>query len=76
MTCVICKGEDIVLRVVEEEIRNGLDVFRTHLKVRVCISCGERYYDAVTVRHIEQLRRNLKDGVLELKSVGRVLEEV
>jgi len=75
MTCVICKGEDIELREVEEEIRNGADVFRTRLEARVCLSCGERYYDAATVRQIEQLRRNLKEGKLELKAVGRALEE-
>lgn len=76
MKCVICNGEEVELREVEEEIRNGADVFRTKLTTQVCQNCGERYYNRSTMRRLEKVRDDLKSGKLKLREVGRVLEEV
>lgn len=73
MKCVICKGSDIQMKAVEEEIKSGTDIFLIPMEVLVCSSCGERYYDKKTMKKIEEMRSRIKDKSLEGKEIGRVM---
>jgi len=76
MKCVICKGDDIRLESVNEELRSGRDIVLFPIKVPVCQSCGERYYDLRTMKRLEEAGRDLRENKLELQAVGQVLEAV
>lgn len=73
MKCVICRGDDIILKEVEEEFRLGSDVVLIRVEVLVCTSCGERYYDRKTMRSLEDIEGKLKREEIPLDMVGRVL---
>lgn len=73
MKCVICKGSDIQMKAVEEEIKSGTDIFLIPMEVLVCSSCGERYYDKKAMKTIEEMRSRIKDKSLEGKEIGRVM---
>ncbi len=45
----MCKSSDIVEKEVEEEIKVNSDIALYPVKVKVCNSCGERYYDRIAV---------------------------
>lgn len=74
MKCVICKGEDIKEKEVEEEIRAGNDVILVPVKVMVCTSCGERYYDRKTMKMLEEIEDKIEKKCLEVETVGKVLK--
>lgn len=73
MKCLICHGEDIVTRDVREELTSGDDVVYVPVKILVCQTCGERYYDRKTMRFLEEAERKLKEGKANLREVGKVL---
>lgn len=73
MKCIICHGEEIESKEVEEEIRFNDDLVRVTVRVLVCRSCGERYYDRQTMRFLEEFEQKLQDGEVALQQVGRVL---
>ncbi|MBT4731377.1 YgiT-type zinc finger protein [Candidatus Woesearchaeota archaeon] len=73
MKCVICKGSDIQMKTIEEEIKSGNDIVLISLEVLVCQSCGERYYDRKTMRKMEVVRSRLRKHDLKVEEVGRVL---
>jgi len=56
MRCVICKGEDIEKKMVDEEIRLSGDIVLVSMELLVCNACGERYYDQRAMKKIEDLR--------------------
>lgn len=72
MICVVCKGTDIALKTVDEEIKSGRDILLVPLDVLVCGTCGERYYDQKTMRKIEEIRGRLKKKELKVEQVGKV----
>ena len=74
MKCIICHGEDIYVSDVREELKVGNDIIYTPIRIPVCRSCGERYYDRRTVRHLEKIERELKTGKATLHEVGKVME--
>ncbi len=76
MKCVICKGDDIRIKEVKEELTSGTDIIHVSVTVPVCRTCGERYYDLRTMRYLEETARKLRDNELELRKVGLVLEAV
>ncbi len=76
MKCVICKSPDIQMKMIEEEIKSGMDIVLLSVEVLVCMNCGERYYDRNTMRKIENVRSKLKQKDLEVEEVGRVLKAV
>ena len=76
MKCVICKSLDIQKKMVEEEIKSGMDIVLVAVEVMVCMNCGERYYDRNTMRKIENMRSRLKQKDLKVKEVGKVLRAV
>lgn len=74
MKCVICHGDNIALKKVEEEFRLGSDVVLVPVEVLVCALCGERYYDRNTMRFLEDIDEKLKRREIPLDIVGRVLK--
>lgn len=71
--CAICKGEDLRVKRVYEEIHRQQDIIRVQIEIPVCGECGERYYDRATMRRLEELRDNQGDQHLPLTEVGEVL---
>lgn len=74
MKCVVCRGEDIAAKEVEEEFRIGSDVVLVPVEVLMCASCGERYYDRKTMRFLEDVEGKLNRKEIPLDTVGRVLK--
>ena len=72
MKCIVCKSIDIVKKSVDEEIRSNQDIVLVSMEVLVCNSCGERYYDRVAMKRIEELRSRLKNANLSIEEVGKV----
>jgi YgiT-type zinc finger domain-containing protein len=64
------------MKMIEEEIKSGMDIVLLSVEVLVCMNCGERYYDRNTMRKIENVRSKLKQKDLEVEEVGRVLKAV
>jgi len=50
MKCVVCKGSDIELKTVDEQIRTEKDIILVPMTILVCSNCGERYYDRKSMR--------------------------
>jgi YgiT-type zinc finger domain-containing protein len=73
MKCVICNGNDIKVKTVDEQIALGDDIILTRLTLPVCSQCGERYYDRKTIQLIEQIRVKGKQRLLDVEDVGKVL---
>jgi len=73
MKCVICKGSDIVVKSVNEQIALGNDIVLLRLNLPVCSQCGERYYDRKAMRSIEDVRAKGKQRLLKVEEVGKIL---
>jgi len=73
MKCIVCHGEDIRIREVNEDIHVGADIVHVPVKTQVCMTCGERYYDRKTIRLLEDIETKLSRTELKLKEVGKVL---
>jgi len=73
MRCLICHGEDIQVTEVKEELRVGNNIVYVPVHTPVCRTCGERYYDRRTIRFLEEVDRQLKEGKANLQEVGKVL---
>jgi YgiT-type zinc finger domain-containing protein len=76
MKCVICKSSDIQTKMIEEEIKSGMDIVLVPMDALVCMNCGERYYDRKTMRKIENVKTRLKQKDLKVEEVGKVLRAV
>ena len=73
MKCLICHGEDIQVTEVKEELRVENNIIWVPVQTPVCRTCGERYYDRRTIRFLEEVDRQLKEGKANLQEVGKVL---
>lgn len=73
MKCVICQGEQIELRDVDEEIKFDSDIVLVPIRTPVCQSCGERYYDRRTVAMIEEAEMQIHERKANLQEHGKVL---
>jgi YgiT-type zinc finger domain-containing protein len=73
MKCVICHGEDIRRMEVKEELILGNNVIYIPVKVLVCQTCGERYYDRRTMQFLEKIEEKIKKTTVKLKEIGKVL---
>ncbi len=73
MKCVICKGGEIEVKSVDEQISVGDDILLFRLEVAVCNQCGERYYDRRTMQRIEEIRAQGKKSILAAEEVGKIL---
>ncbi|KAF5426302.1 hypothetical protein C5S39_15045 [Candidatus Methanophagaceae archaeon] len=74
MRCVICEGREIEEKEVEEEIKIGNDIVLVPVKVKVCMSCGERYYDRETMRMLEEVEDKIEKKQLKFELIGKVLK--
>ena len=74
MECVVCKGDEVRLNDVEDEMRIGSDIVFVPIKTLVCGTRGERYYNRQTIRYLEDAEQQIRDGNANLKEVGKVLE--
>ncbi len=73
MKCVICHGEDVQAADLREEVSVASDIVYVPIRVPVCGSCGERYYDRRTVQYLEQAEEKLKAGKAKVQEVGKIL---
>ncbi len=73
MKCVICKGSNIELKTVDEQIRTGKDIVLVPMNILVCSNCGERYYDRKAMKKIEKIKSRLKNQDLEVEEVGKIM---
>lgn len=73
MKCVICHGDEIKVMDVKEEFAVGNDIVYIPIKVPVCTTCSERYYDRRTMQYLEEVEERLVKTKTELKEVGKVL---
>lgn len=73
--CFRCGGRDLEEREVEELLSAGPHAVRCRAHASVCLRCGERYFDAETVRIFEALRKKVAQGDLTgLRTAGALLE--
>jgi YgiT-type zinc finger domain-containing protein len=73
MKCVICKGSDIELKTVDEQVMKGKDIILIPMNILVCSNCGERYYDRKAMKKIEEIRSRVKKQELDVEEVGKVM---
>ena len=73
MQCIVCHGEDIEVTEVREELRIASDIVYVPIRIPVCRTCGERYYDRQTIRFLEEVDQKLREGKAELHAVGKVM---
>ena len=74
MKCVICKGENIALKEVSEQIDKGPNIVKFKVEVLVCQNCGERYYDRKTMKYLEETREKVNNGPLKMDPIGQVFQ--
>ena len=74
MKCVICHGDNIYIKEVKEEFVVENDIIYILIKVLVCTTCGERYYDRRTMTLLEQVEEKLNNKKVKLKEIGRILQ--
>ncbi len=74
MKCVICHGQDIQMKKVNEEIQFNNNVIHVPIRIPVCSNCGERFYDRRTMKYLEEVEDKVKNKQAELKEIGKVLE--
>ena len=74
MRCVICGGQDIKDKEVEEEIKAGKDIVIVPVNVKVCMGCGERYYDKGTMKMLEVVEEKIEKKQLKFQPTGEVLK--
>jgi YgiT-type zinc finger domain-containing protein len=74
MKCLVCHGADIPVTEVKEELRVEKNIVYVPIRIPVCKTCGERYYDRRTIRFLEKVDQRLKEGNVILQEVGKVLE--
>lgn len=74
MKCIICSGDDIKEKEIEEEIRVGNDIVLVPAKAMVCTKCGERYYDRKIMMNLEMVKYKVEKKQLEVETIGNVLK--
>lgn len=57
-----------------EGVRVEQNLVYVPIRIPVCKTCGERYYDRRTIRFLEEVDQRLKEGKAILQEVGKVLE--
>ena len=76
MRCIICNGETIEKKPVEEEIRVNNNIVLVTIEVMVCMSCGERYYDRRAIQYLEEIEKEIKTNRKQLEIAGQILRLV
>jgi uncharacterized protein (DUF2344 family) len=71
----VCHGEDIQVETVKEGLKIENDLVYVCVRIPVCRTCGERYYDRHTMQFLEEVNRKLKEKKHNnLKEIGKILE--
>ncbi len=73
MKCIICHGDNIKVVEVNEEIVHNNDIIYVPVKIPVCQTCGERYYDRTTMQYLERTQKSIRENQVSLKETGKVL---
>jgi YgiT-type zinc finger domain-containing protein len=73
MNCVVCHGNTIEKKSVNEECAAGNDIVYVPIEVLECTTCGERYYDRKTKRYLEEVQKKVVAHTIQVKEVGKVL---
>ena len=73
MKCIVCHREDIQVNEVKEELKVNNDIVNVPIQILVCRTCGERYYDRRTIRLLEEVEKEIKEGKANIQEVGKVL---
>jgi len=55
MRCIICHDYRIEVMEVKEEVTVGNDIVYVPVRIPVCQTCGERYYDRRTFQFLEDV---------------------
>jgi YgiT-type zinc finger domain-containing protein len=74
MKCVICKTGEVTKSSVQVEVKVGYDHLLTTVEAEQCAECGEVYYSAETLRHLDRLRDEFARKEIRPRSVGTVYE--
>jgi len=73
MRCIVCNGDDIEKKMVDEEIKFVGDIVLVTMELLVCNACGERYYDTISMKKIEGIRSGMNIDMLKNQTViGKV----
>jgi len=67
--CIICNSGNINLKDVQEEVSRGNDIVRVPVKVLVCDSCGERYYERITLKRLEDLEEKILNSTFFILNI-------
>lgn len=74
MKCVICKTGEVQPATVRAEIKAGCDRLLVNVEAEACRECGEAYYSAQAMRHLERIREEFFRKALVPTSVGTVYQ--
>ncbi|MBI1894799.1 MAG: YgiT-type zinc finger protein [Candidatus Rokubacteria bacterium] len=74
MKCVICKTGEVKPAIVQAEIKVGRDRLLVTVEAEVCQECGEPYYSAGALRHLERVREDFTRNAIAPASVGKVYQ--
>ncbi len=69
MSCFVCKGE-----LIEKKVNYMVDLEKTiiiikEVPAKVCMQCGEQYFDDETAENIEKIVNQLKELATEVTIV-------
>lgn len=74
MKCMICKTGEVTAARVQAEVKVGFDHLLVTVAAEACVECGEAYYSAETLRHLEQLKEEFARKEISPVSVGTVYQ--
>jgi len=75
MKCIVCHGENIQIGTVKEGLNIENDLVYVCVRIPVCRTCGERYYDRQTMRFLEEVNQTLREKKHKnLKEIGKIFE--
>ena len=74
MTCVICKRGEVRAKKVEAEIKIGNDHLLVVVDAEACAECGEAYYSADAMRHLERVREDFVHKAIAPPAIGTVYQ--
>jgi YgiT-type zinc finger domain-containing protein len=74
MKCVICRTGDVRTAQVWAELKIGADRLLIPVEGELCQECGEAYYSADVLRHLERVREDFIRKAISPPSVGMVYQ--
>lgn len=74
MQCVLCKTGEVKPAAVKAELKVGTDRLLVPVRAEVCAQCGETYYSAEAMQHLEKVKVAFTQKAIALHSVGSVYQ--